>query len=111
MDSERASAGQHAKRAVRATIWSAINSVIPIITGLGVFIISARELTPHDFGVVAFASGLALIGGALCPRGLGEAIIQRLEVSERQLSSAAWPCFVWSAPRQRHWRGILKCTR
>jgi O-antigen/teichoic acid export membrane protein len=92
MTSYRTPSGQAAKRAARATIWSAINSVIPVLTSLGVFVVTARLLTPHDFGTVAFASGLALIGSAVCPGGLGEAIIQRLEISEQQLSSVFWLC-------------------
>jgi O-antigen/teichoic acid export membrane protein len=97
MNSDRNANGQHAKRAVRATFWSAINSIIPIITNLGVFVVTARILSPHDFGVVAFATGLALLGAALCPGGLGEAIIQRLEISERQLSSVFWLCMASAA--------------
>jgi O-antigen/teichoic acid export membrane protein len=92
MNTDRPASGQRTKRAVRATFWSAINSVIPIVTNLGVFVAVARVLTPHDFGEVAFATGLALIGAALCPGGLGEAIIQRLDISERQLSSVFWLC-------------------
>lgn len=92
MKSSRTEAGHHARRAVSATFWSALNTVIPILTAFCVFILVARILTPHQLGIVAFASGLALIGSALCPGGLGEAIIQRLEISEAQLSSVFWLC-------------------
>ena len=92
MDPGRTSGGTHTKLAIGAAFWSAINSLIPILISLAVFVITARRLTPYDLGIVAFATGLGLIGSALCPGGLGEAIIQRLETSERQLSSVFWLC-------------------
>jgi teichuronic acid exporter len=83
---------RYAVQAVRATIWAALNALIPLIVGLGVFVVTSRLLTPRDFGVVALATGLALIGSAACPGGFGEAIVQKLEISSRHLDTVFWLC-------------------
>jgi O-antigen/teichoic acid export membrane protein len=82
----------HSARAVRATIWAGLNTLIPMLTSFGVLIVTSRMLTPSDFGVVALATGIALLGSAICPGGFGEAIVQRLELSPRHLDAVFWLC-------------------
>lgn len=89
---ERKTNGAQSKRAVRATIWAGVNTLIPMVTSFGVLVITSRMLRPADFGVVALASGLAWIGSCLCPSGFGEAIVQRLELTSKHLDSVFWLC-------------------
>ncbi len=92
MIKERKIEQKHSTRAVRATIWAAINTLIPMATSFGVLVVTSRMLRPADFGVVALASGLALLGSCLCPGGFGEAIVQRFDLSPRHLDSVFWLC-------------------
>jgi O-antigen/teichoic acid export membrane protein len=82
----------HSSKAIKATYWSAVNTIVPLLTAFGVFVVTSRTLTPTDFGIVALATGLALVGTALCPGGFGEALIQRLEVSADHLDTVFWLC-------------------
>jgi O-antigen/teichoic acid export membrane protein len=82
----------HSKRAVRATMWAAVNTLIPMITSFSVLVVTSRMLRPGDFGVVALASGLALLGSSLCPGGFGEANVQRLDLTARHLNAVFWLC-------------------
>lgn len=79
-------------RAVRAAMWAAVNTLIPMLTSFGVLVVTSRMLRPSDFGVVALATGVALLGSVLCPGGFGEAIVQRLELSPKHLNTVFWLC-------------------
>jgi O-antigen/teichoic acid export membrane protein len=83
---------KHSARAARATLWAGINTLIPMITSFGVLVVTSRILSPSQFGIVGLATGLALLGSAICPGGFGEAIIQRLELTPSHLNSVFWLC-------------------
>ncbi len=101
------------QRAIRATIWAALDVLIPLLTGLGVFVFTSRLLSPADFGTVALATGMAYLGAALCPGGFGEAIVQRPAIEPRHLDTIFWLCMACGvmvyalefalAPQVAHW--------
>lgn len=84
--------GKHSARAARATLWAGINTLIPMISSFGVLVVTSHILSPGQFGIVGLATGLALLGSAICPGGFGEAIIQRLELTPSHLNSVFWLC-------------------
>ncbi len=78
--------------ALRGVFWSVINALVPTIAGLLVFVLTARLLSPADFGVVAIASALTAAASALVPAGFGDALVQRMERDPVCLDSVFWLC-------------------
>ncbi len=78
--------------AIWGVLWSAFDILIPTVVGFAVFVLTSRFLTPAEFGTVALAGSITLFGSALCPAGFGAALIQKLEISEEDLSTVFWLC-------------------
>jgi len=57
---------------------------------LGVTMILVRILAPHEFGLLAMANVLLGLATLFLEMGIGNALIQRKEISEEHLSSAFW---------------------
>jgi PST family polysaccharide transporter len=55
-----------------------------------VFVVLARLLTPIDFGLVALAGVFVAFAQVLVDQGLGDALIQRREVTRRMIDTAFW---------------------
>ena len=75
-------------KTLRALFWSAVErfghqGVRALIT-----LVLARLLTPEDFGVVGIMTALILIAEAIINDGFGQAIVQRKEVTENDLTTA-----------------------
>ncbi|MBO9188055.1 lipopolysaccharide biosynthesis protein [Rhizobium sp. L80/93] len=81
-----------ARAAVTGAIWSSVSSAVPAVVGLLVFAITSRSLTPSEFGVVAFATSVATLLSGLVPTGLGDAIVQRREITKAHLDAAFLFC-------------------
>ena len=66
-----------ARRAYTGVLWSGVNALLPAVSGLIVFLVVSRVISPEEFGFVAFA--VAIIGaiGAFSPAGFGDALVQR----------------------------------
>jgi O-antigen/teichoic acid export membrane protein len=53
-------------------------------------VVTARLLTPADFGLVAMATAVTGLGQAFADLGLSEATIQRQDISHEQVSALFW---------------------
>lgn len=82
--------------AVRGVLWSLVTSFAPSIVAALVFLFTSRSLGPKEFGLVAFASAIATVAGALAPVGFGQAIVQRKSIERRHLDSVFWLCVATS---------------
>lgn len=86
--SDSADEGTLATRTMSAAQWQTASSVVKGGLQFGVMVLLARLLTPEDFGLAALA--LIVVGFAemVVDLGLGPAIVQRQEVSARQVRVA-----------------------
>src|ERR1700722_19030404 len=62
------------------------NAVLQIVSA----IVLARLLTPEDVGLVALIIILTSVAPSLIDFGLGDAAVQRLKITEAQVSSLFW---------------------
>lgn len=70
--------------------WNAFSSIINQISGYVISILLARLLDPSDFGLMALVVVVIGFGKLLKDIGLGEALIQKLDITEEQRSSIFW---------------------
>ncbi len=70
--------------------WNLINKVIAQIFSLAFAVVLARLLTPHEFGLVAMVTVILGIVKVIHSFGLGEALVQKEEITETDLSSVFW---------------------
>lgn len=84
-----------ARRAYAGVLWSGVNGLLPAASGLVVFLVVSRVISPEEFGFVAFA--VAIIGtiGAFSPAGFGDALVQRTDLDSLHLNATFWLCFLW----------------
>ena len=84
-----------ARRAYTGVLWSGVNALLPAVSGLIVFLVVSRVISPEEFGFVAFA--VAIIGaiGAFSPAGFGDALVQRTDLGTPHLNATFWLCLVW----------------
>jgi O-antigen/teichoic acid export membrane protein len=89
-----ASADNIGARARTAAGWQflskGINTALQMVTS----IVLARLLMPADFGIVAMAAMVTGLAGVFRDLGLGQAIVQRPEISEDHTRSAFWGTLV-----------------
>jgi O-antigen/teichoic acid export membrane protein len=84
------------RRAVTGVLWSLVTSFAPSLVAGLVFLFTSRSLGPKEFGLVALASAVATIAGALAPVGFGQAIVQRKSIERRHLDAVFWLCVATS---------------
>lgn len=84
-----------ARRAYTGVLWSGVNALLPAASGLIVFLVVSRVVSPEEFGFVAFA--VAIIGtiGAFSPAGFGDALVQRSDLGSSHLNATFWLCLLW----------------
>lgn len=78
------------KRVARGLLWTLIDTWGGQLLGLVIFVILANLLQVVDFGLVALAAVFVALGQLLSDQGLGDAVIQRRELTRRQLDTAFW---------------------
>jgi O-antigen/teichoic acid export membrane protein len=83
-------AGSRSRAAVVGVLWSVFSSLTPGLVSAGVFLATSRALGPDDFGIVALASTIIALLGALAPTGFGQALIQRGSITAAQLDAVFW---------------------
>jgi teichuronic acid exporter len=83
-------ASGRSRKAILGVLWSIVSTTIPNLVSILVFLITSRALQPADFGLVAFAAGIATVLGALVPTGFGTALIQRAQVSRDHFDAVFW---------------------
>jgi O-antigen/teichoic acid export membrane protein len=82
--------GHLGQAAVRGAAAAGVSQVIRIGTQILSVVILARLLTPADFGMVASIAPLTAFVVLFQDLGLQQAIVQRRDVSQEQLSAAFW---------------------
>ena len=78
------------RRTARGLTWTMIQTWGGQALSLVVFVILARLLTPSDFGLVALAAVFVALAQLVVDQGLGDALIQRREITQRQIDTAFW---------------------
>ena len=86
--------GPQRKVVIKAAWWSALQSWGSRIVSLLVFVVLARMLVPHDFGLAAMAMIFITLIKVLIEQGMGESIVQRSELTSRDLNTAFWITFI-----------------
>ena len=84
-----------ARRAFTGVLWSGIDSLIPAVSSLVVFLLVSRALAPEQFGYVAFALAIVTTIGAFSPAGFGDALVQRDELDPAHVNATFWMCSLW----------------
>lgn len=72
------------QRAAGGALLLGARSALILLVGVGANILLARLLVPRDFGVVALATVLLVLGGYLADGGLGTALIGRANAPTRR---------------------------
>ena len=75
-------------RTARATQWRLASVFVSTLARLAIGILLARLLTPADFGIVTLAYVVLGFVGPLNDLGIGAALVQRVELTERHLRVA-----------------------
>ncbi|WP_375597158.1 lipopolysaccharide biosynthesis protein [Devosia sp. Naph2] len=83
-------ASGRSRKAILGVLWSIVSTTVPNLVSILVFLITSRALQPGDFGLVAFAAGIATVLGSLVPTGFGTALIQRTHVSRDHFDAVFW---------------------
>lgn len=86
-----------ARRAYLGVLWAGVNKLLPAISGLIVFLVVSRVISPADFGLVAFAVAIVGAIGAMSPLGFGDALVQRHDLTNAHLNATFWLCLIWGA--------------
>ena len=76
-------------RTTRAARWRLVGAVVGAGLQFGVGVLLARLLVPADFGVVALSYVVLGLVRPLCDVGVGDAIVQRQELTNRHVRTAA----------------------
>lgn len=84
-----------ARRAYTGVLWSAVNGLLPAVSGLVVFLVVSRIISPAEFGYVSFALAVVSAIGAFSPAGFGDALVQRIELGSAHLNVTFWLCLFW----------------
>src|SRR3954447_18577656 len=77
------SAEELRRRAFSGVLAVAMRSLTIRAMGLAANIVLARQLTPHDFGLMAFGLSIVGIGAFFMSGGIGSALIQQHEKPTR----------------------------
>lgn len=81
-------------RARTAAGWQFLSKGINTALQMATSIVLARLLMPADFGIVAMAAMVTGLAGVFQDLGLGQALVQRKEITEEHTRSAFWGTLV-----------------
>lgn len=76
--------------AVQGVRWNTLSSVVVFALGAMQAIVVARALDPHALGLMAIVSIVTGLAWQVAQVGISEAIVQRREISDKQMSSLYW---------------------
>ena len=82
------------RRVARGLTWTLIDTWGSQLLGLVSFVLLARLLTEIDFGLVTLAAVFVAFAQLLVDQGLGDAVVQRPQLTRRQLDTAFWAAMV-----------------
>lgn len=72
---------------VNGVLWGIIEKFASLVTGFIITLVLARILTPSDYGLVNMIYIFTVLGTVLLDGGFGQAIIQRKNISDKDVSS------------------------
>ncbi|HSH22200.1 MAG TPA: oligosaccharide flippase family protein, partial [Candidatus Caenarcaniphilales bacterium] len=78
------------RRVTRGLTWTIIDAWGRQLLGLVVFVVLTRLLDPVDFGLVALAAVFVAFVQILVDQGLGDALVQRRELTRAHIDTAFW---------------------
>lgn len=78
------------KKIIHASTWAISGQFTKLIIKFGMSILLARLLTPKEFGLMGMITVLSVLLTSLSEFGLFSSLIQKKEVSQRELSSVFW---------------------
>ena len=78
------------QRVARGLTWTIVDNWGRQLLGFVVFVILANLLRPADFGLVALAVVFVNLAQVFIDQGLGDAIIQRRELTRSHIDTAFW---------------------
>lgn len=78
------------KKAIRGGGTMLLSRIVGLIIGTLSTVILARLLTPGDFGLVTMVTAFSLLFGNVGLNGFTEAIIQKENITQRQVSTVFW---------------------
>ncbi|MEY2795117.1 MAG: hypothetical protein RIR10_833, partial [Planctomycetota bacterium] len=78
------------RRATRGAIAMLLARGFGAVVAIGAAAILARHVTPDEYGLVAMALAAIALGRAFEEIGLGDATVQRAQVSDAQISALFW---------------------
>lgn len=82
------------RRVARGLTWTVVDTWGRQVLNLAVFVVLVRLLTEADFGVVALAAVFVALAQILVDQGLGDAVIQRREITRSHVDTAFWVAVV-----------------
>lgn len=78
------------RRVASGLTWTMVHTWGGQALSLVVFVILARLLVPEEFGLVALATVFVALAQLIVDQGLGDALIQRREITQRHIDTAFW---------------------
>jgi polysaccharide transporter, PST family len=82
--------GSLRETSARGFVWTFTQALAVRVLSLLGFVVLARLLSPHDYGLVAIANVFVYLLQILAAGGLGGALVQRPEVDDVDLDSVFW---------------------
>ncbi len=80
------------REAASGVAWSTLQTIGMRIISLAVFLVLARLLSPHQFGLVSLAAVFVSLLEVFVEQGFSQAIIQRKVLEPGHLDTAFWSC-------------------
>ncbi len=77
-------------RAIRGGIVTSVSQGILFLLGMGSVVILARMLIPEHFGLIGMVASLTVLIERFQDIGLGDAIVQKEEITHEQVSTLFW---------------------
>jgi PST family polysaccharide transporter len=82
--------GPHGDHVARSFAWTAGRALLTRGLSLISFVILARLLSPHEYGLAALASVFGLLLGILAAGGFAQALVQRPDIDRTDLDTVFW---------------------
>jgi O-antigen/teichoic acid export membrane protein len=82
--------GDMKQRAIRGGMITSASQTILFFLGLLSIVVLARLLTPENFGLIGMVTSLTVLIERFQELGLGDAIVQRKEITHEQVSTLFW---------------------
>lgn len=89
--------GELKRKTFLSIVWTLVRTAADQVFSLAVFVILARKLGPHEFGVFALATLVAGLGGIVASAGLVQALTRSRTVKPELADTVFWSNLILSA--------------